>query len=387
VREFVLANARYWITEFHLDGLRLDATQSIEDRSTPNILAEIVSEVRESAGGRKTFIVGENEPQHSHLIRPQAEGGYGLDALWNDDFHHSAMVALTGRREAYYTDYFGTAPEFVAAASRGFLYQGQWYSWQMQPRGSSTRGLPASAFVAFIQNHDQIANSLAGRRVHELASPGRYRAMTALLLLGPWTPMLFQGQEFAASSPFVYFADHYAELADAVRNGRVEFLAQFPSLAGAAAALIPDPGDEATFAQCKLNHAERASHAVASALHRSLIALRRDDPAFHDRRRFDVEAAVLTPEAFVLRFSARADDHDRPTMIDRLLVVNLGVERSLPVAPEPLLSPFPARRWLAIWSSDEPAFGGSGVSELMRMDGWYLPAESATVLAQPPHRR
>jgi maltooligosyltrehalose trehalohydrolase len=167
----------------------------------------------------------------------------------------------------------------------------------------------------------------------------------------------------------------------------VEFLAQFPSLAGAAAALVPDPGDVATFAQCKLNHAERASHAAASALHRSLIALRRDDPAFHDRKRFDVDAAVLTPEAFVLRFSARAEGADLPTMIDRLLVVNLGVELSLPVAPEPLLSPFPARRWLAIWSSDEPAFGGSGVSELMRMDGWHLPAESATVLAQPPHRR
>src|SRR5262245_33282687 len=136
VRGVVRSNARYWMTEFHLDGLRLDATQAIEDRSTPHILAEIANEVRDSAPDRKTFIVAENEPQHSLLIRPQAEGGYGLDALWNDDFHHSAMVALTGRREAYYTDYYGTAQEFVSAVRHGFLYQGQWYSWQMQPRGS-----------------------------------------------------------------------------------------------------------------------------------------------------------------------------------------------------------------------------------------------------------
>src|SRR5207237_6410967 len=144
-------------------------------------------------------------PQETKLVRPVEQGGYGLDMLWNDDFHHSALVALTGRSEAYYTDYRGTPQEFVSMAKYGYLYQGQRYKWQKKRRGTPTFGLPPAAFVNFIQNHDQVANSLRGLRAHRLTSFGRYKAMTALLLLLPGTPMLFQGQEFAASSPFLYF--------------------------------------------------------------------------------------------------------------------------------------------------------------------------------------
>ncbi len=143
VREFFLANAGYWIDEYHLDGLRLDATQQIFDASDDHIMAAIVRQVREAASGRTTFIVGENEPQHARLVRPPERGGYGLDALCNDDFHHSAMVALTGRREAYYTDYRGAPGEFVAAAKYGFLYQGQRYVWQRQRRGRLALDLAA----------------------------------------------------------------------------------------------------------------------------------------------------------------------------------------------------------------------------------------------------
>src|SRR6266478_7391512 len=173
-------------------------------------------------GGRSriTFVVGENEPQHAKLARPPERGGYGLDALWNDDFHHSAMVALTGHHEAYYSDYRGRPREFVAAAKYGFLYQGQRYQWQRKARGTPTFDLPAECFVVFLQNHDQIANSGTGGRCHALTSPGRLRAMTAYLLLMPGIPMLFQGQEFAASSPFFYFADHETELSHDVREGR-----------------------------------------------------------------------------------------------------------------------------------------------------------------------
>src|SRR5262249_45066056 len=156
------------------------------------------------------------EPQERKLVRPSRDGGYGLDALWNDDFHHSALVALTGRREAYYSDYLGTPQEIISAVKRGFLYQGQHYSWQGNRRGTPALDLPPWSFVCYLQNHDQVANSASGRRVHELASPGRTRALTALLLLAPSTPMLFQGQEFAASSPFVFFADHKTGLAAAV---------------------------------------------------------------------------------------------------------------------------------------------------------------------------
>jgi len=382
VRDYVLANSRYWIEEFHLDGLRLDATQSIKDSSQPHILAEVAETVRQSARPRRTWIVGENEPQDATLLQPAERGGCGLDALWNDDFHHAAMVALTGRREAYYTDYLGTPQEFIAAAKYGFLYQGQWYRWQHQPRGTVTRRLPASAFVAFLQNHDQVANSQAGLRVHKLSTPSKCRAMTALLLLGPWTPMLFQGQEFQASAPFLYFADHHGDLRQAVREGRREFLAQFPSLAVPAIVdTVPDPGDPDSFARCKLDHAERDAHADVWRLHQELIALRRSDPAFSDADHFEVDGTVLAPQAFALRFSAPGRDDRHDSFADRLLVVNLGIDTLLDVLPDPLLSPYPGRQWRTLWSSEDPSYGGAGTPDLVQPDGWRLPPECALVLA------
>ena len=165
-------------------------------------------------------LVAENEPQHVAPGSPARRGGFGLDALWNDDFHHSALVALTGRREAYYTDHRGTPQEFISAAKYGYLFQGQRYAWQKKRRGTPSRGLPPPAFVNFIENHDQVANSGDGSRLHALPRPGRYRAMTALLLLMPGTPMLFQGQEFGARHRSSIFADHKPELAAAVARGR-----------------------------------------------------------------------------------------------------------------------------------------------------------------------
>lgn len=384
VREYVVTNARYWIEEFHLDGLRLDATQSIEDSSRPHIIAEITAAVRAAAAPRRAWVVGENEPQDATLVRLPDRGGYGLDALWNDDFHHTAMVALTGRREAYYTDYLGSPQELVSAAKHGFLYQGQWYRWQHHPRGTGARDLPASAFVAFLQNHDQVANSQAGRRVHELSTPARVRALTALLLLGPWAPMLFQGQEFRSSAPFLFFADHQGDLGRAVREGRRQFLAQFPSLAAPAVMdTVPDPNDPASFARSVLNHAERETHAETWRLHRELIGLRRRDPAFSHGERFMVDGTVLTPHAFALRFSDRDPDSPDPHA-DRLLVVNLGIDTLLDVLPDPLLSPYPARRWRTIWSSEDPCYGGAGAPELVQADGWRLPPECALVLAPDP---
>jgi maltooligosyltrehalose trehalohydrolase len=164
VRDFVTANAAYWIDEFHLDGLRLDATQNIYDASDRHILADIGAAARRAAGRRSVILVNENEQQKTRLVRPVDQGGYGLDMLWNDDFHHSGMVALTGRREAYYTDYRGTPQEFVSMAKYGYLYQGQWYKWQQKRRGTPAFGLPPAAFVTFVQNHDQVANSARGVR-------------------------------------------------------------------------------------------------------------------------------------------------------------------------------------------------------------------------------
>jgi len=297
-----------------------------------------------------------------------------MDGLWNDDFHHSAMVAATGRSEAYYTDYRGTAQELVSALKWGYLYQGQHYSWQKQRRGTPAFGVSPAAFIAYIQNHDQVANSGSGLRLDRLTSPGRYRALTALLLLGPATPMLFQGQEFAASSPFLFFADHPAKLAQAVRKGRAEFLSQFRSLATPEMQrLVPDPADRATFERCKLDLNEREAHCEVYALHCDLLRLRRTDPVFSQPRAGSFDGAILGSEAFLIRWF---DDQKG----DRLLVVNLGVDLHLAIAPEPLLAPPEGQRWEILWSSENPKYGGAGTAALETEEGWRIPAHAAVVL-------
>jgi maltooligosyltrehalose trehalohydrolase len=380
VREFFLANAGYWVEEFHIDGLRLDATQQIFDRSPRYICAEIAAEVRAKARGRSTIVVAENEPQHVKLVRPEAKGGYGLDAVWNDDFHHSAMVALTGRAEAYYSNTNGDPQEFISAAKYGYLYQGQYYHWQRQPRGTPGLDIPPSRFVLYLQNHDQVANSARGLRGHQLTSPSRWRAMTAVMLLLPGTPMLFQGQEFSASTPFLYFADFEGELAAAVRKGRAEFLTQFPSLRGfEASTTLDDPGDRQTFERCKLNFGERYTNADAYALHRDLLRLRRETPAFRSQQRGAVDGAVLAQHAFALRFFSDEGD--------RVLIVNLGRDLGRPSFPEPLVAPSERSGWIVEWSSEDPTYGGLGTPDVWPEGRWCLPGESALVLAPGGRRK
>jgi maltooligosyltrehalose trehalohydrolase len=375
VREFFVANAGYWIDEFHFDGLRLDATQQIFDQSPRNVMSEIAAAVREKARGRRTLVVAENEPQHAELVRPEADGGIGLDALWNDDFHHSAMVALTGRAEAYYSDTYGDPQEFISAAKYGYLYQGQHYHWQRNTRGTASLDIDPQRFVVYLQNHDQIANSARGLRGHQLSTPARWRAITALMLLMPGTPMLFQGEEFSASSPFLYFADFEQELAAAVKKGRSEFLMQFPGAKGfVTAAALDAPDDPRTFERCRLDFAERFTHADAYALHRELLRLRRETPAFRLQRRGAVDGAVLGPAAFVLRYLAGGSD-------DRLLVVNLGADLKRNSIAEPLLAPPAGRSWRVEWCSEDPAYGGLGVPDIWPENRWCLPANAAVVIA------
>jgi maltooligosyltrehalose trehalohydrolase len=378
VRELVAANAAYWIKEFHLDGLRLDATQNIYDASKDHILAEINRYTRRAAGSRSIILVAENEPQETKMIRPGNQGGYGFDALWNDDFHHSANVALTGRREAYCADYLGSPQELLSTLKYGFLFQGQWYSWQKQRRGSSTLGTSPAAMVTFLQNHDQIANSGRGWRVHKLTSYGQYKAITAVCLLGPGTPMLFQGQEFASSSPFLFFADHKPELAKKVRSGRAEFLQQWRSIASGQLKL-DDPCSKKTFEKCKLDLSEREKHAETYALHRDLIKLRKSEPLFSRQdRRFD--GAILGPEAFVVRFFSDGYHNDR------LLLINLGTELRLMQSPEPLLGPPENTEWVVQWSTEDPRYGGNGTAALDSDLNWIIPAQAAVVL-QPVKKK
>ena len=374
VREFFTANAAYWVSEFHIDGFRFDATQQIFDASPEHILAAINRAARQAAGKRSVYLIAESDLQEGRLVWPLDKGGCGLDGMWNDDFHHSATVALTGHNEAYYTDFLGRPQELISAIKWGYLYQGQWYAWLGKRRGTPTLDVPPWAFVTYIQNHDQIANSGRGLRCHQLTSPGKYRAMTALLLLAPGTPLLFQGQEFAASAPFLFFADHNPELSPLVRKGRGDFLKQFRSLATPEMqACLADPGSQETFERCKIDLAERTRHASAYALHRDLLKLRRDDPVFRSQRPRGVDGAVLGPAAFVLRFFGENGD-------DRLVLVNLGPDLRLDSAPEPLIAPPVDRMWTVLWSSEEPRYGGCGTAPLESEGKWILPGEATLVL-------
>lgn len=375
VRRFICDNASYWIEEFHFDGFRLDATQQIFDASPRHIIKELVAEARNRAAGRQLYIVAENEPQHSVLVNPVEQGGYGLDAIVNDDFHHSAMVALKGHREAYFHDYLGRPQEFISAAKYGFLYQGQWYAWQKQTRGKLAFSVPQQAFIHFLQNHDQVANTGDGTRVDAMAHPGLYRAFTALCLLGPATPMIFQGQEFLSSAPFCYFADHHGDLAEAVAKGRREFLHQFPSLAAPESQqYLHRPDDPTTFMRCKLNFSERDLHAHAYRLHRDLLGLRRSDPVFSHAQLASVDGAVLSDKAFLLRYFSRCGTNDR------LLLVNMGADLPLTPLPEPLVAPHDGCGWQILWSSEHPVYGGRGTVPWQMNAGCILPGCAALVL-------
>ena len=381
VRELMIANAGYWIDELHLDGLRLDATQAVLDDSPEHLVTVIQRRAREAGGGRRILVVGENEPQDDLLLRSTDEGGHGLDALWNDDFHHAARVAATGVSEAYFSGYTGSPQELISAVKRGFLYQGQMYRWQRNPRGTPALDLAPGRFVHYLQNHDQVANTGTGERLHRDTSAGRLRALTALLLLSPELPLLFQGQEMASSRPWRYFADHEGDLARDVARGRAAFLSQFASLrtAESQAALI-DPSDRRAVRECVLDLAEREKdgHREIFVLHKDLLRLRRDNPIFTSQRPGARDGAVLAAEAFALRFFG-----DDP-LLDRLLMMNLGPLLRMPSVAEPLLAPPADATWEIEWSSEDPRYGGRGTPPTMTRAGVWLPAHAAVLLAPAP---
>ncbi|MBI1912985.1 MAG: malto-oligosyltrehalose trehalohydrolase [Deltaproteobacteria bacterium] len=374
VREFFASNAQYWISEFHFDGFRFDATQTIIDNSGSYILAEISERVRKAASGRSVLLIAENEPQKVKLVKPVEEGGYGFDGLWNDDFHHSAMVALTGYHQAYYSDYRGTPQEFVSEAKRGYLFQGQRYFWQHKKRGTSTRGIRPETFINYFQNHDQVANSFQGLRANYLASPPKFRAMTALLLLMPGTPLIFQGQEFGSSSPFLYFADLNTRLMVSVKNGRFNFLKQFPNLKGERVqSLIPDPSHLDTFLKSKLDLSERIKHSEIYQMYKDLLKLRREDIVLSSVKEGSIDGAILGEHSFLLRYFGEEDE--------RLLIVNLGADLRLEPAPEPLLAPPFERDWQVLWSSEDPCYGGSGIIEPDPSEALSVIRESAVLFS------
>jgi maltooligosyltrehalose trehalohydrolase len=379
VRAFMTENGAYWIAAYHFDGLRLDATQAIHDNSPEHVISEICRAARAAAAPRHVFLVGESEPQDARLLKRSGVFPDGLDAIWSEDWHHAAFVAVTGRRQAYFTDYEGTAAEFASMARHGFLYHGQWYSWQTNPRGGYALGLPSASFVNFLENHDQVANTGLGTRLYHDVDRALWRAMTALLLLGPALPMLFQGQEFGSTKPFTYFADHEGDVGAAVEAGRFEFLTQFRGLSThEMRRLLPRPGDETIFRGCKLSDAERSADSAAVRLHRDLLRLRREDAVLGGLGTSEVrvESAAPTTAILLIRYISQQGH--------RLLVVNCGNDH-VSAMNDALFAPAPGAYWSVQWSSEHPDYGGGGAVPFVGPGRWLIRGHAAMLLMSVAH--
>ncbi|MGZ5585003.1 MAG: malto-oligosyltrehalose trehalohydrolase [Usitatibacter sp.] len=303
VREFFIQNALYWIEEFGLDGLRLDAAQAIRDDSPRHFLAELAERVR--AEHSRVHLMLENEENEARWLTRVSGKPRWYTAQWNDDMHHVLHVAATGEGEGYYHDYLGDTAKLGRALAEGFAFQGEFMPYRGRPRGEPSTDLPPEAFVAFIQNHDQIGNRAFGDRLSTLAPPEAVRALASVYLLLPQIPMLFMGEEWATQAPFPFFCDFAGELAAAVRNGRREEFARFPAFSDPAArARIPDPGADATYTSAKLDWTElgRDPHAFWFAWYRHLLALRRAEIVPRLARIGAGTSTILGPGAVLVRW-------------------------------------------------------------------------------------
>jgi malto-oligosyltrehalose trehalohydrolase len=286
VRAFLLGNALMWLRDYHIDGLRLDAVHALEDHRALNFLEELAAEVQALAArlNRELVLVAESDANDPRLVTSREAGGYGLTAQWSDDFHHAVFSAVTGERQGYYSD-FGSLAALAKAYTRVFFHDGTWSSFRGRTHGRQVDVLriPAHRFLGYLQDHDQVGNRAIGDRIAATLSPDLVKVAAGLVLTGPYTPMLFMGEEWGADTPWQYFTDHIeAWLAKAVAEGRRAEFARF----GWGAADVPDPQDEATFLRSKLDWAQhdREPHLGILAWYRKLIALRRSRPELTDPR-------------------------------------------------------------------------------------------------------
>lgn len=351
VRAFFTENAPYWMREFHIDGFRLDATHEIYDPTDRHLLGEIAQRVHELGG----FVIAEDDRNEPQLLTPHAEGGLGFDGAWADDFHHVVRVMLTADNEGYFRNFRGTVDELAQTLTHGWLYRGQETLAGHKARGGSPAALHPQQFVYCISNHDQVGNRAFGERLSSTVAPAAYRAASALLCLVPQTPMLFMGQEWAASTPFQYFTHHNEELGRAVTKGRRQEFHHFNAFRDPAARQkIPDPQAESTFLNSKLQWAGITTdeHAKVLQLYREFLELRRAHPALRNRSR-DNYLVTRLDGIVVLLFGAAGE-------YTIAVVIDLIGGHSMPDLDDPRLTPGRERDWRSLLSSNETRFGGDG---------------------------
>lgn len=346
VRRFFIENALYWLTEFHIDALRLDALHAILDISARPFIEELAASVCEQTESlnRKVYLIGESTANDARLIRPREQGGYGLDAQWNDEFHHSLHVLLTGEQAGYYQD-FGHLRHLAKAFREGFVYSGEYSSYRQRRHGTSSRDIPAHRFVVFAQNHDQVGNRFGSERLSQLISFGELKLAAGVVVLSPFIPLLFMGEEYGETAPFPYFTSHSEpELIEGVRIGRREEFAAFQCRGEP-----PDPQDEATFVNAQLNYNLRheGHHRTLFEFYKELIRRRKEIPALAHLSKENLK--VLDYEEDRLMFVRRWSEDS-----EAITVFNFKNEEVS------LTLPFPAGHWHKRLDSADERWRGNG---------------------------
>jgi maltooligosyltrehalose trehalohydrolase len=345
VRRFFIENALYWVTDFHVDGLRLDAIHAIVDSSARPFVQELTHALHEQACAlnRQVHVIAESDLNDVRVIQPEARGGLGCDALWSDNFHHALHGMLTGERDGYYRD-FGTAAHLASAYSEGFVYSGQYSPFRRRRYGNSARGTPGERFVVCIQNHDQIGNRVRGERLSVLLEFESLKLAAGAMLLSPYLPLLFMGEEYGETAPFLYFTSHGdPAIVDAVRRGRREEFAAF-SWKGD----VPDPQDENTFRLARLTpaHSRNKSQQLLGDFYRELLRLRKETPALSHLAMERCEAVPLDERTlFVRRWNGASEV---------ALLLHFSDCRTDFAAP---LQP---GEWVKLIDSADPRWGGPG---------------------------
>jgi maltooligosyltrehalose trehalohydrolase len=346
IRRYFLENALCWLAEYRVDALRLDAIHGIMDASAYPFLAELGDTVRDLAERteRKIYLIPESDLNDARVITSKEHGGYGLSAQWNDDFHHALHTVLTGERGGYYED-FGNLEHLAQAYAEGFVYSGEYSSYRGRRHGNSSRHIAARQLVVFSQNHDQVGNRLHGERLVNLVPFEDVKLAAGAVLLSPYLPLLFMGEEYGETAPFLYFISHSDEdLIEAVRKGRREEFAAFQW-----EGQVPDPQDEETFLRSRIDHRLCGSghHKTLLAFYRELLLLRKDHPVLSRLSKEDMEVMAFESEKvlYVRRWKGAGQT---------AAVFHFGS------APVSLALPLPPGRWEKLVDSSEDRWGGTG---------------------------
>ncbi|MGQ9695248.1 MAG: malto-oligosyltrehalose trehalohydrolase [Thermodesulfobacteriota bacterium] len=349
VRNFFLANALYWIREFHVDALRLDALHAVYDFSARPFLQELADVVKEEGEKekRKVYLIGECDLNDQRLVQKKELGGYGLDALWNDDFHHALHTLLTGEKRGYYQD-FGEMEHLAKSFVEGFVFTGQHSSFRRRRQGSSSRDIPAWRLVVFSQNHDQIGNRPLGERLSHLVNFSQLKLAAAVVLLSPFIPLIFMGEEYGEKAPFLYFISHTdPDLVEKVKKGRQEEFADFfPE------GKMPDPYAEGTFAKCRLNHelCFQGNHKILRLFYQELIKLRRNLPPLKNLSKENLEI-ITWPDEKIFLVRRWTNEKEEACLIYNF--APMQVEVSLPIL---------TGEWVKKLDSAEKTWHGEGSS-------------------------